>query len=91
MTIFLVLLHSSLTPAKSDVIVSENLRETRKKLAESVQKGLKLPASVNTVASMLVGGVTVVILSWFEEGRPIPKETLLKEIEAIIGIGETKK
>ena len=74
-----------------DVIVSENLRETRKKLAESVQKGLKLPASVNTVASMLVGGVTAVILNWFEEGRPIPKETLLKEIEAIIGMGEIKK
>ena len=70
-----------------DVIVIENLRETRKKLAESVQKGLRLPASVNTVADMLVGGVAVVIFNWFEEGRPIPKETLLKEIAAIIESG----
>ncbi len=74
-----------------NVIVYENLRETRKKLYESVKKGLKLPASVNTVADMLVGGVSVVILNWFEEGRPISKETLLKEIAAIIRIGENIK
>ena len=49
-----------------NVIVIENLKETRKKLSESVKKGLVLPASVNTVADMLVGGVAVVIFNWFE-------------------------
>ena len=70
-----------------NVIVMENLKETRKKLRESVRKGLKLPASVNTVADMLVGGVAVVLFNWFEEGRPIPREKLLEEISAIITIG----
>jgi AcrR family transcriptional regulator len=70
-----------------NVIVMENLKETRKKLRESVRKGLKLPASVNTVADMLVGGVAVVLFNWFEEGRPIPREKLLEEITAIITIG----
>ena len=70
-----------------NVIIIENLKETRKRLKESAELGLKLPASVNTVADMMVGGVAVVILNWFEEGRPIPKETLLKEIADIISIG----
>ena len=74
-----------------NVIVTENLKETRKRLRESVELGLKLPASVNTVADMLVGGVAVVIFNWFEEGRPIPKETLLEEIAAIISIGGNSK
>ena len=74
-----------------NVIVTENLKETRKRLRESVELGLKLPASVNTVADMLVGGVAVVIFNWFEEGRPSPKETLLEEIAAIISIGGNSK
>ena len=56
-----------------------------------MELGLKLPASVNTVADMLVGGVAVVIFNWFEEGRPVPKETLLEEISAIINIGGNSK
>ncbi len=74
-----------------NVIVLENLKETKLKLIESVKMGLSLPASVDTVANMMVGGVAVVVLNWFKEGRPIPKETLLKEISAIIRIGENVK
>jgi AcrR family transcriptional regulator len=74
-----------------NVIITENLKETRKRLRESAELGLKLPASVNTVADMLVGGVAVVIFNWFEEGRPIPKETLLEEISAIISTGGNSK
>ena len=74
-----------------NVIVVENLNETKKKLHKSVEKGLKLHASVDTVAAMLVGGVAVVVLNWFKKGKPIPKDVLVKEITSIIKIGENAK
>jgi len=39
---------------------------------------------------MLVGGVAVVILNWFVEEKPIPKDKLLREIATLIKLGENK-
>ena len=78
------ILESEVAGSIINIIVAENLKETRAKLSKSVEKGLKLPASVSTVADMLVGGVTVVVLNWFTQNKPIPKEVLLDEITDII-------
>ena len=74
-----------------NVIVIENLKDTKKRLCESVEKGLKLYASVDTTAAMLVGGVAVAVLNWFQSGRPSSKEELIKDIRTIIEMGEMKK
>jgi len=82
------ILESEVAGSIINVMIAENLKETRTMLHSSVEKGLKLSASVNTVADMLVGGVTVVVLNWFTQNRPIPKEVLLKEIAEIIKLIE---
>ena len=84
------ILESEVAGSIINVIVMENLKETKKKLAESEKMGLSLPASVDTVANMMVGGVASVVLSWFRDKRPISKETLLKEIADVIKMGEKK-
>ena len=78
------ILESEVVGSIINVMVAENLKETRIRLHSSVKKGLLLPASVDIVADMLVGGVTVVALNWFTQNRPIPKEQLLSEIAAFI-------
>ena len=84
------ILESEVAGSIINVIIAENIRETKAKLESSVEKGLRLPASVDIIADMLVGGVAVVILNWFNNGKPFPKEKLLKEITAIIELGEKK-
>ena len=84
------ILESEIAGSIINVIVIENIKETKDKLKSSVEKGLKLPASVDTVADMLVGGVAVVVLNWFTNDKPTPKEILLREITAIIEMAENK-
>ncbi len=83
-------LESEVAGSIINVIVIENIKETKDKLKSSVEKGLRLPASVDTVANMLVGGVAAVVLHWFTNDKPTPKEILLKEIAAIIEMAENK-
>ncbi|MBQ7333117.1 MAG: TetR family transcriptional regulator [Clostridia bacterium] len=85
------ILESEIAGSIINVIVIENIKETKDKLKSSVEKGLKLPASVDTVADMLVGGVAVVVLNWFTNDKPTPKEILLREITAIIEMAENKQ
>lgn len=72
------------------VILHENLRVTKERLENSIAKGLKLPASAETVANMLVGGVATVVLNWFSGGKKISKEKLLEEIASLISILERR-
>lgn len=66
------------------IIIEENFKDTKERLAVSVKNGLSLPASVNTVACMLTGGVAIVILAWFKNGHPVSKDELLDEISRVI-------
>ena len=84
------ILESELSGNIINVIVSENLKETKNRLRASCEMGLALPASVDTVSAMLVGGVANVVSNWFKNGKPISKDILLDEITAIIKIGENK-
>lgn len=78
------ILESDIVGTIISVIIVENLKQTKERLNMSVQKGMRLPASVNTVADILVGGVATLALNWFSKGRPIPKEQLLGEIASVI-------
>lgn len=78
------ILASSVSANIISVIVQENLNDTAKMLQESTKLGLKLPASVDTVANMLTGGVATTILSWWAKGRASTKDSLLAEIQSII-------
>ena len=77
-------LKSSLSANIISIIVQENINDTKRMLNKSISLGLMVPASVETTASMLTGGVATVILIWWAKGRQIPKDKLLEEISSVI-------
>ena len=77
-------LKSSLSANIISIIVQENIDDTKRMLNKSISLGLMVPASVETTASMLTGGVATVILIWWAKGRQIPKDKLLEEISSVI-------
>jgi hypothetical protein len=47
---------------------------------------MKLPASTDTVAAILTGGVCHALIKWFSEGRRTPVDELFDEIAAVIDV-----
>lgn len=77
-------LESSALPTLLDVIKEKNYEDTCEKLKESAKSGLKLPASVETVAAMMTGAVAEAIIRWYRGGKKISKEELIEETSAVI-------
>ena len=67
-----------------EIIKEKNYEDTCERLAESVADGMTLPASVETVASMMTGAVASAILRWFKTGKSLPVEALIDEIASVI-------
>ena len=77
-------LESDLLYTLVNIIKQQNYHDTCEKLRESVKNGMKLSASVEIVAAMMIGAVASAILYWFDCGRSTPKEQLTSEITAVI-------
>ena len=65
------------------MLIQQNYIDTKTNLDKSVEEGLQLKVSTDTLANMLAGGIAVIITKWFEDGKPIPKSQLMDEISAI--------
>ena len=78
------ILESELFGTILTIAVTENLKDTREKLTASVRKGMQLPASIDMIADMLIGGLATAILYWFKDGKPKPKEEFLSEISLVL-------
>ncbi len=78
------ILESSMCALVIDIFVSQNYIDTKKRLEMSVENGVRLPASVDTVTNMLVGGISHIIVAWFKSEDKIPIQTLIDEITCII-------
>ena len=78
------LLKSNLFPALYTLIVQENYKVLKERLTQSVQNGERLVASVDTIATVLAGGIGTIIGRWFEEGRPTSEEELISELDKLV-------
>ena len=74
------MLKSALFPTMMTIITEQNYKDTKARLEKSVAAGMKLHASVDTVASMFTGGVATSIYIWLLSGKKKPAEDLAIEI-----------
>ncbi len=78
------ILSSNMRDTIIDIFIEKNYQDTKRRLTESVKGGMKLPASVETVTGMLIGGVAQILIRWFDSKDRIPLVDLVDEITAFI-------
>ena len=78
------LISNELFPSILAIIVEQNYKDTCEHLEKSVAAGMKLHASVEVTANMLVGGVASVVHSWLKQGRTKTSDEISAEIGAMI-------
>lgn len=78
------MLKSDLFPTMMTIITEQNYRDTKAKLQKSVTAGMKLYASIDTVAAMFTGGVATSIYIWLLSGKKKPAAELAEEIGNMI-------
>ncbi len=81
---FMGIIESSISHHLINIMMAENYKDTKERLDRSVEDGMKLPASTETVAAMLTGGVGQVLIAWIKDGKRMPVDTLFSEISSII-------
>lgn len=75
---------SNMMPTMVTIIVHEHYKVLIERLTHSVENGAELVAPVSTVATMLAGGISNVIIKWFSDGKPITEEQLTNELESLV-------
>ncbi len=83
-TAMLKILNSSMRTSVIEIFVKQNFEDTKKRLDDSVKSGMSLPTSVDTLANMLIGGISNNIVYWFESKNDMPYECLIAEITVLI-------
>ena len=78
------ILKSHLFPTIISIILEQNYKDTRDRLQESVDSGLKLPASVEVIASMCAGGVASAVYCWLVSGKKQPPDAIAEEVGAVV-------
>ena len=67
-----------------NVFLQQNYEDTKSRLEASERSGMRLPASADMVASMMIGGTAHCLIRWFEtEDRCSPDE-LLRDLSCFI-------
>jgi hypothetical protein len=84
------IIESDLFPFVLSVILEQNYKDTCIYLEKSVKEGMKLRASVNSIASICAGGAASVIYTWLKNGRVQSEESVAEELGILISalIGE---
>ena len=67
-----------------NVFLLQNYDDTKKRLDASIESGMQLMASSDVVAGMLVGGVALCIVKWFDSNERSSEESLLTDISKFI-------
>ena len=71
-------------PSAMSIIVEQNYLDTCERLIISEKEGMKLPASVEVVASMCAGGVANAIYHWLMEGEKLTRDELANQIGSVV-------
>ena len=75
---------SDLLPICYSIIVEQNYLDTRDRLEKSVGAGMKLCASVDSVARMCAGGVGEILFAWVKSDRKQDADELAEEVGALV-------
>lgn len=78
------MLQSDLFPTMMTIITEQNYRDTKEKLQKSVAAGMRLHASIDTVAAMFTGGVATSVYIWLLSGKKKPAKELAHEMGNMI-------
>ena len=84
MAVFEKLVDSELLPSVLGIIVEQNFKDTCERLKRSVDAGMMLNVSVDSMASMCVGGVASVVCSWLRSGKEKSADSIAEEIGTMI-------
>ena len=78
-------LDSAMLPAIVEIVKEQNYNDTRERLEQSVNAGMKLSASVEVVSTMLTGGITHTLVKWFSERTDDEdEEKIISEVCAVV-------
>ena len=80
------ILSSEIMPTVVNIIIDQNYEDTCDRIRKSVEDGLVIPASVETVATMMTGAVSYAVINWFKRGMPTPAEDFLQELSSVIKV-----
>ncbi len=75
---------SSLFPSVLVIILEQNYKDTCERLRISVEEGMTLSASIETIALMCTGGVAGCIYNWIKTGQMSDPDTVSNEVGAVI-------
>ena len=67
-----------------NVVIQSNFKETISKLEEAVKNGAKLTVCPEVAASAIVGGVSLLLVHWFENGMTTPRNVLITDVRKVI-------
>ena len=67
-----------------NVVIQINFKETVSKLEEAVKNGARLTVCPEVAASAIVGGVSLLLVHWFENGMTTPRDVLVKDTRKVI-------
>ncbi len=85
LTIIENLMNSNLLPSLITIVAEQNYVDTYERLQQCISNGnLKLLTSPETVAGMLVGGVSTTVFAWLKTGREKPAAKLAEEVGIFI-------
>lgn len=66
------------------VLMRQNFLDTRYRLENSVENGMKLFSTPDLVTSMIIGGTSLALVRWFEQEDRCPQDKLLSDISEFI-------
>ena len=66
------------------IIVQKNLSDTIEKLKTNVDRGMKLPTSIESCAAMLAGGIGTVIINWLMTNKARSVEDLSNDVAIFV-------
>lgn len=78
------ILGSSMRSVFIETFIYQNHQDTHARLERSVSDGLAISASSKAVAGMIVGGVFVNVIHWFENRDTVSSEDMIKEVSHLI-------
>ena len=78
------LCHTNLFPSVLAIIVEQNYKDTRERLNIAVAEGMKLNASVETIAAVCTGGVVACIYTWIKGEQKITPDELSEQVAVVI-------
>lgn len=78
------IINSSMRPVFIEIFMQQNYLDTLERLRNSIEDGLVLSTSPEVVSSMIVGGVSINILRWYENRHTISSSDMINELSRLI-------